>query len=83
MTIAAVKEKLHDYIDHADNKKVKAIFTLLENDIEQDYGLTDAEMKELDDRWDDYLSGKTKSHTLQESKAQIKKHRENRKKNAV
>jgi predicted transcriptional regulator len=34
MTLSAVKEKLHNYIDHADDKKVKAMFTLLENDIE-------------------------------------------------
>ena len=34
MTVAKVREKLHEFIDHADDKKVKAMFTLLENEIE-------------------------------------------------
>jgi len=73
MTLAAVKEKLHDFIEHADGKKVKAMYTLVENDIEQDYEFTDEDMKELDSRWEDYLSGKTKSYTLEESKEHVDK----------
>ena len=57
MTLAPVKEKLHEYIDHADDKKVKAMYTLLENEIEQDYDLTEADIKELDKRWDDFYPG--------------------------
>ena len=34
MTYTVVKEKLHNYIEHADQKKIKAIYTLLESDIE-------------------------------------------------
>ncbi len=82
MTIAAVKEKLHEYIDHADDKKVKAIFTLVENDIEQDYEFTDGEMAELDRRWDDYLSGKSKSYTLEGAKEKLNKYIANKQKNA-
>ena len=81
MTIAAVREKLHNLIDHADGKRVKAMLTLLEKDAEQDYELSDAEMKELDSRWDDHLSGKTKSYTLEESKKNINKYIEKKRKN--
>ena len=83
MTLAAAKQKLHNYIDHADSKKVRAILTLRENEPEADYEFSDADMKELDRRWDDYLSGKSKSYTLEESKTRINKYIENKRKNAV
>ena len=37
MTYTVVKEKLHEYIEQADKKKVKAIYALLEEDIEHGY----------------------------------------------
>ena len=83
MTLAAAKQKLHNYIDHADSKKVKAILTLLENETEPEFGLSVAEWKELDDRWEEYLTGKTKSYTLEESKGHMKKYIENKRKNGV
>ena len=33
MTITAIREKLHHYIDVAGDKKIEAIFTVMENDI--------------------------------------------------
>jgi len=83
MTLAAAKQKLHDYIDHADSKKVKAILALLESETEPEYELSEAEWKELDSRWEEYLTGKTKSYTLEESKTRINKYIENKRKNGV
>ena len=36
MTITAIREKLQDYIKTADDKKIKAIFTLVENDMQKE-----------------------------------------------
>ena len=83
MTLISVKEKLHDYIDHADDKKIKSLYTMLQSDIEQDFELTDSDMKELDSRWEDYLSGKTKSYTLEEAMDKLKLHRAEKKKNVA
>jgi len=46
MTTTQTKQKLHQYIDTAEDKKLKAIYTLLENDIEEIYMLSD-EQKEM------------------------------------
>lgn len=36
MTTITIRKKLTDYINIADDKKVKAIYTLLENEIEEE-----------------------------------------------
>ena len=33
MTTSAIREQIHTYLDVADDKKVKAIYTLIEDDI--------------------------------------------------
>ncbi len=68
MTVAAVKEKLHQYIDHADDKKVQAIAAFVENDIEHNYNIFDDEMMAvLKERRANYLSGKSRTFTVEES----------------
>ena len=37
MGAVAIREKLQDYIRNADDKKVKAIYTMVESDIEFNY----------------------------------------------
>jgi hypothetical protein len=36
MTTIAIREQLRNYLEIADNKKVKAIYTLVEDDMEND-----------------------------------------------
>jgi hypothetical protein len=79
MDISEKRRKLHDYINSAPAKKVKAIYTLVENQIEQAY-----------DHWEDekfvakllkdekkYLNGTAKTYSVEEvdemAKATIKK----------
>jgi hypothetical protein len=83
MTLAAVKEKLHSYIDQADDKKLKAMYTLLESDMADETLVDEKMMKELDKRWDNYSSGKSKTYTLEESMEELKKHRNSKKNNAA
>jgi len=83
MTTTVVREKLHDYINHADDKKLKARYTLLESEIDADDAIDEKMMKELDKRWDNYSSGKSKTYTLEESMKKIKKDRSSKKSNAA
>lgn len=78
MTTATLREKLYDYIRIADDKKVKAIYRMLENNITvenkwwQDHVFT----KELDRRYSTRETDKEKGYTLEEvdaSIAQLKK----------
>ena len=78
MTYTVVKEKLHNYIEQADQKKIKAIYTLLENDIEQEqdrFLYDDETLQLLEKVSDDAFAGKTKTYTLEESMENIMKHR--------
>lgn len=73
MTFAALKEKLHDYIDHADEKKVKAIFTLVAEDLDDnEYTFDDTTLNMLEERREEYLSNNTKGYSVEESMEHIK-----------
>lgn len=68
MMIASVKEKLHDYIEHADEKKLQAIFVLVENDIEDRSSLySDAVLAKLSATSEHYLSGSIRGYEMNES----------------
>ncbi len=45
MTASAIRKRLHSYLDVADNKKIKAIYALVEEDI--------ADKAESPSHWDD------------------------------
>ncbi len=75
MTTVAMRKKLHDYLDTAADKKIKAIYTMVEDELaekKEDY--TDEFKAELDRRYEEYLKdGKTISRA--EVNEQIKKSR--------
>lgn len=73
MTTASVREKLYDYIRVADDKKVKAIFMMLEDEIteELEWWKDRAFVKELDKRYEAWASGKEKGYTSAEVDASI------------
>lgn len=73
-TVSTLREKLHQYIDHVEDKKIKAFYTIVQADIEVDeLNYTDEFKAELDKRYDGYKSGKTKMITSAESKTRIQK----------
>jgi hypothetical protein len=69
MSTVDIRQKLHDYIDAAPDKKVEAIFTMVEDEIEEDYDHWEDEefVAELQRREDNYLKGKSKTYTMEES----------------
>lgn len=73
MTISAIRHKLYDYIRVARDRKVKAIYTMLAEEIEEgyDYWNDKAFVAELDKRSSDFKSGKIKGVSWKEAKAQI------------
>ena len=74
MTTNAIRQKLHSYLEVADDKKVKAMYVMMEGDIEESaVEYSDEFKKELDTRYADYKSGKAKMITAAESKRRIQK----------
>ena len=73
MTATAIRQKLYDYIRVAKDRKVKAIYTMLEEEIEentawwQDNGF----VKELDADYKNWKDGKAKGYTKEEVSTSI------------
>jgi putative addiction module component (TIGR02574 family) len=69
MRTTQIRQQLHDYIDSVEEKKLKAIYTLLESEISEGYQLTAAQKAELDKRYSDYQNGIGKTYTWDETVA--------------
>jgi hypothetical protein len=77
MTTAAIRKKLITYLADADDKRVKAIYSLFEDEINQETAFvpTDAHLKILDERKARHLTGKSKSYSWQEVHDNVRKKR--------
>ncbi|MFA6087662.1 addiction module protein [Mucilaginibacter sp.] len=75
MTTATIREKLHNYINIADDKKVEAIYTIVESEIAERLDLWEDEefLKEIKSRVDDFENGAVKGSTWEEVKLKAKK----------
>jgi len=74
MDTTAIRQQLHNYLEVADDKKIKAIYTVFEKDIqENDFEYSDELKNELDKRYKGYKNGTAKMVTSSESKKQIGK----------
>ena len=73
MTITAIREKLQDYIKTADDKKIKAIFTLVENDMQKEVEWWENKefLEELNERAKRYEDGIDKGFTFEEVKKEL------------
>ncbi len=73
MSTTEIRQKLFDYIRVADDKKVKAIYTILSNEIQEDTDIwTDEFLQELNKRTADFESGKVMGFTWNEVKSRAK-----------
>lgn len=61
MTNTAIRHKLHNYLEIADHEKLEAIYTIMENEIEDSsITYTDELKTELSKRHADYLNREVK-----------------------
>lgn len=77
MNTASIRKKLHDYIRVADDRKVRAIYTIIENDMIEPYEWwNDKELlAELDHRSEQIKSGNDKGQLWEDAKIEILSHR--------
>ena len=74
MDTATIRQQLHNYLEIADDKKVKAIYTIIEKDIqENDFEYPEGLKNELDKRYKEYKNGTAEMITSSESKKRIEK----------
>jgi len=72
MTTTVLRQKLHSYLEVADDKKIEAIYAIMEEQIEEyDEEYSDEFKAELDRRYADYKSGNVEVITAEESKRRI------------
>jgi putative addiction module component (TIGR02574 family) len=74
MNTSSIRRQLHNYLEVANDKKIKAMYVMMENEVKQsalDY--TDELKEELNRRSADYKNDNTKFITARESKKRINK----------
>jgi hypothetical protein len=79
MTTAAIRSRLLSYLAEADDKKVKAIYTLLEKEIieteRETFVLTDEQLAILDREHELHMTGQSRSYSKTEAMQMIREHR--------
>ena len=75
MTTPAMRKQLIAYLENADDKKIKGLYSLLEENIhdQTDSGLTAEQLRFLDQERNKYLRGEGQSYSLSESRELLRK----------
>ncbi len=74
MNTEAIRQELHNYLEIAEDKKVKAIYTMMQESIKESAIDYSKEFKEeLDTRYETYKDGSAKMINAKESKSRIQK----------
>lgn len=69
MTTTTIREKLADYLQVADEKKLKAIYTMVEDEINTAANDWDDNfMKEMEGRSKSFINGTAKTYSWEETK---------------
>jgi hypothetical protein len=78
MTTTAIREKLYDFIRDADDKKVEALYLILEDQIpaESDWSDDKEFVATLDEEYKKYEDGIDKGITLEELEASLELRRQ-------
>jgi putative addiction module component (TIGR02574 family) len=74
MDTTSIRQRLHSWLETADEKKLRAIYTMVEDDVERDAVVyTEDYKQELNRRVAAYKDGSEPAITAQESKERINK----------
>lgn len=74
MSTTEIRQKLFDYIRIADDRKVRAIYTMIEAEIHGDTDIwTDEFLEELTRRTTDLRNGEVKGYSWEEVRSRAKK----------
>lgn len=71
MSTIKIRKKIQDYIEHADERILKMVYAMLTKYEKTEYSesvLTEEQQLEIDRRWENHKSGKSKSYSLEETK---------------
>lgn len=74
METEVIRERLQEYIRFADDKKVAAIYTMVESDIQDELDLWEDQdfLNEMKNRVDEYESGKAEIVSFEDFKNNIR-----------
>ncbi len=74
MTATAIRKKLINYFENADDKKIKAVYTIFEDQINEpsDFSLTSEQLDILNKERKNHLKGNTKSYSWKQAKEIIR-----------
>ncbi|MCW3110213.1 MAG: hypothetical protein JWQ09_4719 [Segetibacter sp.] len=74
MTANNIREKLHNFITEADDKKIEGVYLLLEDEInkEEPVRLTEEQIAILNEERRKHLKGESKSYAWEEAKEIIR-----------
>jgi hypothetical protein len=77
MTTAAIRKQLMTYLADANDEKIKALYTLLANDMKEEhsFGLTGDQLSILEERRESYTTGKAKGRGWKEVHEDIRSKR--------
>jgi hypothetical protein len=73
MTTANIRVKLHDYIDHGDEKLVKLMYAIAKeySSAEDEYTFSKEELELFEQRRSKRISGESKAYSWEEAKEMI------------
>ena len=75
MTIAAIKEKLHKYIDTTDDKHINDLLLYVENSQTGNYEVDDQDLAELHKRAESCINGSAVTFAAEEAHTYIRNNR--------
>ena len=77
MTTVKIRQKVFEYINHADERILKVVYAMLkeyEETPEEKSMLSDKQYELIEGRWKKHKNGKSKSYSLEEIKQRLQKH---------